>query len=59
MSSYEEALQELQVIVQQLQQNEIGVDDLATKVKRAAALIKYCREKLRTTEDEIQNLFGA
>ena len=59
MSSYEEALNELQVIVQQLQQNEIGVDDLAAKVKRAAALIKYCREKLRTTEDELQNLFGA
>ena len=59
MSTYEEALQELQVIVQQLQQNEVGVDDLAAKVKRAAALIKYCREKLRTTEDELQNLFGA
>ncbi len=59
MSSYEEALKELQVIVQQLQQNEIGVDDLAAKVKRAAALIKFCREKLRSTEDEIQNLFGA
>ena len=59
MSSYEEALKELQVIVQQLQQNEIGVDDLAAKVQRAAALIKYCREKLRTTENEIQNLFGS
>lgn len=57
-STYDEAIKELQTIVEQLQNNEISMDDLAAKVKRAAALIKYCQNKLRSTEEDIQNLFG-
>ena len=57
-STYDDAIQELQVIVEQLQNNEIPIDELSAKVKRAAALIKYCQEKLRTTEEEIGDLFG-
>lgn len=58
-STYDEAIQELQTIVAQLQNNEIPMDELSAKVKRAAALIKYCQDKLRTTEEDIQNLFGS
>ena len=57
-STYDEAIEELQIIVQQLQSNEIPMEELSTKVKRAAALIKYCQEKLRNTEEEIRNLFS-
>ncbi|GAB5551142.1 MAG: hypothetical protein Sapg2KO_07330 [Saprospiraceae bacterium] len=57
-STYDEAVKELQVIVEQLQNNEISMDELSAKVKRAAALIKYCQNKLRSTEEDIQNLFG-
>ena len=51
--SYEEALQELQQIVTQLQEDAISVDELSEKVQRAAELIAYCREKLRTTEENL------
>lgn len=57
-SSYDDALQELQTIVQQLQDNQIPVDELSAKIKRAARLIKYCQEKLRSTEEDIQALFS-
>jgi exodeoxyribonuclease VII small subunit len=57
-SSYDEALQELQTIVQQLQENKIPVDELSAKIKRAAHLINYCQNKLRSTEEDIQNLFS-
>ena len=55
--SYEEALQELQQIVTQLQEDAISVDELSEKVQRAAELIAYCREKLRTTEENLEGLF--
>lgn len=55
--TYEEAIKELQETVAQLQEDHINVDELAAKTKRAAELIAYCREKLRTTEEEIGGLF--
>ena len=58
LSSYEKAMQELQGIVDQLQEETIGIDDLSEKVQRAAELIKYCKEKLRSTDSDIQNIFG-
>jgi len=55
--SYEDAIKELQETVAQLQEDEVSIDELSEKVKRAAALIAYCREKLRSTEEEIGGLF--
>ncbi|MCB9298883.1 MAG: exodeoxyribonuclease VII small subunit [Lewinellaceae bacterium] len=54
--TYEEAMQELQQIVAQLQEDAVSVDELSDKVKRAAELIAYCREKLRTTEESLEGL---
>ncbi len=55
--SYEEAMQDLRTIVQELQEATVSIDDLSEKSKRAATLIRYCREKLRKTEDELKDLF--
>ena len=51
--SYDAAMQELQALVGQLQNDQIGVDALAEKVRRAAELIRLCREKLRQTETDV------
>lgn len=56
MITYEEALKELQTIVQALQEGNIGIDDLSEKVSRAGELIQYCREKLRKTEVDLAGL---
>ena len=56
--SYKSAMEELQTIVAQLEANAIGIDELSEKVKRAAELVQFCQEKLRTTEQEMDNLFG-
>ena len=55
--SYQEAQQELETIVQTLQQEHTDIDELSKKVKRAAELIAYCRQRLRETEEEIGGLF--
>lgn len=51
--NYESAMQELQGIVNQLQEETVGVDELSEKVKRAGELVKFCQEKLRQTEEEV------
>ncbi len=55
--TYESAMEELQAIVQALQDNSIGMDELPEKLRRAAELIRYCRERLRNAESQIQGLF--
>ena len=51
--SYSEAFEELQVIVSEIEQGEISVDELSAKVKRAAMLIRICKTKLSTTEEDV------
>ncbi|MFN5444206.1 MAG: exodeoxyribonuclease VII small subunit [Crocinitomicaceae bacterium] len=53
---YTDAFEELQEIVQEIQDGEISVDDLAIKVKRAAELIKFCKQKLTTTEEDVNQI---
>jgi len=54
--NYEEAFDELQQIVQDIEEGDVTVDDLAAKVKRAAELIKVCRQKLSNTEEDVNNI---
>lgn len=51
--SYENAYRELKSIMDELQNDEVSVDVLTTKVKRAAELLTFCNKKLRETEKEI------
>lgn len=54
--SYDKAFDELQKIVTDMEDGEIGVDVLSEKVKRASELIKICKEKLTSTEEDIQKI---
>ena len=53
---YREAVHELNNILEYLQSEDIDVDELTTKVKRATELIKTCRQKIQKTEFEIKNI---
>jgi exodeoxyribonuclease VII small subunit len=54
--NYTEAFDELQEIVLEIEQGEISVDKLAEKVKRAAVLIKICKTKLTSTEEDVAKI---
>ena len=54
--SYEEALSELQAIVKKLENKEVKIDELASTVALANALVEYCQNKLQQTEAEIQKI---
>lgn len=54
--SYTAAFDELQTIVTEIETGEISVDELSEKVKRAALLIKICKTKLTTTEEDVNKI---
>ena len=56
-TSYTQAMQRLEMILSQLEEGNKTVDELSDLVKEAASLVKICREKLRTTEADIQKAF--
>lgn len=53
---YTEAFDELQEIVLAMEEGQIGIDDLAEKVKRATELIAICKRKLTATEGDVQKI---
>ena len=55
-TTYESAQTELEQILQDLQAEKTGIDELAEKVRRARELIEFCRSRLRLTEEEIRKL---
>ena len=50
---YEEALAQLETIVRKMEANELDIDEIATQLKTAQRLIKFCRDKLTKTEAEL------
>ncbi len=54
--TYESAFTELEAIMQDLQEDKISVDELTAKVKRAAELIAFCNDMLRSTEAEVSKI---
>ena len=57
-TSYLEAVQEIEQIMQKLENEELDIDELSKNVKRASGLITQCKEKLHNTEKEIEHILG-
>lgn len=55
-TSYDKAFEELQTIVREIEDGEISVDELSEKVKRASELIKICKNKLSSTEEDVNKI---
>jgi len=54
--TYEAAFNELKEIAEAIENEDVTVDVLASKVKRASELIQFCQTKLRSTESEINSI---
>lgn len=51
--NYTEAYNELQQIVEDIENAEINIDELETKIKRASELLNICKDKLYTTQKNV------
>ena len=53
---YESAFAQLQTIVRKMENDEYSIDEIAEQLKTAQRLIKFCKDKLTKTEQEIQQI---
>lgn len=54
--TYTQAFEELQEIVTEMENSEISIDLLDSKIKRASELLKICKDKLFKTEKSVQKI---
>lgn len=54
--SFDKAHEELQSILHELQNEETSIDKLSDKLKKAKNLVALCKTKLRTIEEEIEDI---
>lgn len=57
-TTYEEDLEELTRLVDQIGEEDCPVDQLEERVKRAADLIRSLRERLSSTETTVQEVLA-
>ena len=55
---YEEALHELEQIVRQMENDELDIDQMGDKLKRAQQLIRLCKDRLTKTDEEIKAILA-
>ena len=55
---YSEAIEELELIVNEIENEEITIDQISKKVKRAAELIAICKKALNVTEEEVKGILN-
>ena len=55
--SYQEAVEEVNAILDRLNNEELDIDKLSKEVKRATELINLCKGKLRKAQEEVEKVF--
>lgn len=55
--TYDKAFTELNKILNDLQNDEVSIDLLAKKSARANELLRFCKDKLRTIEEQVAETF--
>ena len=53
---YAQALEELESILTELEDNDVDVDKLATHVQRASHLIELCRDRIGNAKLQIEEV---
>jgi exodeoxyribonuclease VII small subunit len=53
---YKESIEEIESIVEEIESESIDIDVLSDKVKRAAYLIKHCKTKLKSADNEVKKV---
>lgn len=56
--TYESAYNELLQIAKEIEDESVSIDLLAEKVKRASELIAFCQKKLKSAENDVNNIIN-
>ena len=53
---YEVAVRELERIVEQMENNELDIDVMGDRLKKAQKLLKLCRDRLTKADQEVKKI---
>ncbi|MCQ2073255.1 MAG: exodeoxyribonuclease VII small subunit [Bacteroidaceae bacterium] len=56
---YEEAMKRLEEIVGQIEGGKLDIDMISDRLKEAQTLIKFCKDKLYETDEEVRRILEA
>ncbi len=54
--NYEKAVGELEEIVRKMENDQLDMDSLTQQLRRAQTLIRFCKDKLTKTDEEIKKI---
>ena len=54
--TYSSAIAELEKIVRQMQSDSCSIDNLSALTTRSLKLLKFCKAKLQTTDEELKKI---
>ena len=54
--NYEKAVGELKEIVRKMENDQLDMDSLTQQLRRAQTLIRFCKDKLTKTDEEIKKI---
>lgn len=57
--SYAECMTQLENILKMMQSDNCDIDHLAAYTRRAAELLRACRSRLTTTEEELRSILAS
>lgn len=53
---YEDAMAQLEMIVNKVDNGDMGLDEVCESLKKAQLLIRVCRAKLTKTQEELEKM---
>ena len=54
--AYSEAIEELETILEEIEDDEVDLDELTAKVERASELYRVCKEKIDDAEMQVKEI---
>lgn len=54
--TYNDAIEEIEIIIDKIENQELNIDDLSANVKRVSELLTFCKTKLKSTEVEVNKI---
>lgn len=56
--TYEAAMEQLEKLARDMENGDIAIDQLATKLKEAQQLLQFCKDKLTKADEEVRKLLA-
>lgn len=54
--TYEEAIEQVEILIEQIENNQIGMDELSEAIRKASDHLSFCKKKLHQVDEEVKQI---